>query len=321
MKISQSYLTVNYGLRPSKQVERRIFIDSFILLTEAGFIIRDYQYIGMGSVHFIDFALFHKYFGIDKMLSIEADPSIKDRVKFNLPYREIIDIKVGEPIGNYLTEFNKGKKYFVWLDYDNVLYKDMLEDIALSLKNLTPGSLLIITVDTESPLKISTDDNSIESLQRIKDYFLHNAKNYISPSIRLENFCYENLPRINIEILKNVITSNMNYEEEVFFLLYSFLYADGHRMLTIGGMKATSKQVRKLKKSRLLQQEYIRTQFNIKPFNIHVPCITKKEQLYLDSYMPCEEGWCPEDFEMKSSDINAYKKIYRFYPSYAELLF
>jgi hypothetical protein len=47
-----SYLKVHYELRPAKQVERRMLIDAFQQLAQAGFQIRDYQYTGMGSIYF-----------------------------------------------------------------------------------------------------------------------------------------------------------------------------------------------------------------------------------------------------------------------------
>ena len=84
---TQSYLKVPYDLRPAKQVERRMLIDAFHRLTSAGFPIADYQYTGMGSIYFVDFILFHKLLGMDKLLSVEFDKDIEKRVKFNAPFQ------------------------------------------------------------------------------------------------------------------------------------------------------------------------------------------------------------------------------------------
>ncbi len=316
--LPESYLKVHYGLRPAKQVERRMFIESFQLLAESGFPIRDYKYIGMGSVHFIDFALFHKYLGIKKMLSVEYSGNIKNRVKFNLPYKEIIDIEVGEPIGNYLSDLSKESNHLIWLDYDNVLSEFMIRDIALALNNLSSGSILLATVDTEPPQNISKDDSS-ENLKKIKDYYYSYFQKYVYKHNKLSDFQYENLPRINIDIIHNLIRSEMNVRDETFQLLYNFLYSDGHRMLTIGGLILNKKDKRKLK-SELLSMDYIITDFKNDSYFIYVPRITRKEQLYLDSFMPCSSDWNPSDFELEKDDLEAYRKIYRYYPTYAELL-
>src|SRR5438874_9971114 len=81
-----SYLRVQYDLRPSKQVERRMIIDACHLLSLANFPIRDYQYTGFGSVYFVDFILFHKLLGIQNMVSVEQDNKIEKRVKYNRPF-------------------------------------------------------------------------------------------------------------------------------------------------------------------------------------------------------------------------------------------
>jgi len=93
MSISKSALSVQYDLRPAKQVERRMFVDAFQRLAQAGFEIRDYQYTGFGSIFFVDFIIFHKLLGISKMLSIEHDERIETRVKFNCPF-ECVDVKI-----------------------------------------------------------------------------------------------------------------------------------------------------------------------------------------------------------------------------------
>ena len=90
-------------------------------------------------------------------------------------------------------------------------------------------------------------------------------------------------------------------------------------MLTIGGMVGTQRDFRKIKKSRLSNMDYVRMSFNEEPFWIIVPKITRKERLYLDSNMPADPSWKPKEFEMPDFDLENYRKIYRFFPSYAEL--
>ena len=51
---TESYLEVNYALRPSKEVERRMIIDALHILSCAGLPIRDYQYTGLGSFYYVD---------------------------------------------------------------------------------------------------------------------------------------------------------------------------------------------------------------------------------------------------------------------------
>ena len=82
----KDYLKVHYELRPAKQVERRILLDSLLTLSTAGFSVPEYHYTGMGSIYFIDFMLFHRILGIKNMLSVEFDENIRRRVEFNKPF-------------------------------------------------------------------------------------------------------------------------------------------------------------------------------------------------------------------------------------------
>jgi hypothetical protein len=36
--------------------------------------------------------------------------------------------------------------------------------------------------------------------------------------------------------------------------------------------------------------------------------------------MPCPAGWRSDEFELRSTDLKAYREIYRYLPAYAELL-
>ena len=75
--LSASYLKVDYNLRPAKQIERRMILDTFHNLGTVGFPIRDYKYVGFGSIYFVDFAMFHKLLGIRKLLSRSSPPTVE----------------------------------------------------------------------------------------------------------------------------------------------------------------------------------------------------------------------------------------------------
>ncbi len=81
----RSYEKFNYLLRPSKQVERKLFIEALHHLRTAGYPVYDYTYLGLGSVFYADFVLFHKYLYIDRMVCAEKD-EIAPRMKFNKPF-------------------------------------------------------------------------------------------------------------------------------------------------------------------------------------------------------------------------------------------
>lgn len=322
MRITESYNRVHYALRPAKQVERRILIDALLLISDSGFPIRDYRYTGMGSIHFVDFSLFHKIIGIRNMLSVEISTKIENRIHFNAPYKEIINLEVGQPIGNFIPKLESDRQHLLWLDYDDILREEMLRDISAAASTLSPGSILLFTIDSEPPIKGNNrEENNEENISKSKKYFTSFADTYLLPYTN-EDFYYENLPRLNIKACLNSIKAGLAGRQDIQFQpLFNFIYADGHRMITAGGMICDKKSKQKIKGSRLLKADYIRADFQSDPFYIRVPILTRKEQLVLDSHMPCHDGWLPKEFEMSSEEIQNYNKIYRFFPSYAEILF
>ena len=75
---------VNYALRPHKFVDRRIFIEAIGRCTQ--FVsLADHVYVGLGSFAMEDHKLINASFGIRKLLSLEINPDVVERQKFNTP--------------------------------------------------------------------------------------------------------------------------------------------------------------------------------------------------------------------------------------------
>lgn len=320
-RLSESFLRVNYSLRPAKQVERRMLVDAFHLLSEAGFHVRDYQYTGMGSIHFADFSLFHKFLGIEKMLSVERSPKIEKRVQFNVPFRTIIRVETGQPIGDFIANLSDKDKHVLWLDYDNVLSEDMLKDVVLAAGQLPRGSILLVTVDTEQP-GVIRDGKSKQGAgpENNLAYFKLVARQFLEPMGDPSLYEYGKLPRVNVRAIRAAIDTGVSGRDVAFMPLFSFVYADGHRMLTLGGIMVSGSDKRRVRRSRLAKMEYARFNWDEEPYDIVVPNLTRKEIMHLESHMPCETGWTPREFELSRTEVAQYRRIYRFFPTYAELL-
>ena len=65
----------------------------------------------MGSVHFVDHILFHKFLGIDKLVSVERDEDIARRVEFNRPFGNV-EIEIME-IGEYIPKLAYDEDHIV----------------------------------------------------------------------------------------------------------------------------------------------------------------------------------------------------------------
>ncbi|MEA3327662.1 MAG: O-methyltransferase [Chloroflexota bacterium] len=308
---ARSYQKVFYTLRPAKQVERRMILEVLQRLHGGGFSILDYQYTGFGSIYFVDFILFHRYLGIKKLLCAEHDTGIKKRMKFNKPYK-VVDIKMNN-IGSIIPNLDSNIKHILWLDYDTVLNSDIASDINLAAYKLPKGSILLVTVDVKPP-------SGREGPKEWMEYFKTEAERYFEYNWEEQDFSQSALPEVNYHIINNAIKDGITGRPKVRFIqLFNFSYADGHPMVTMGGIIGTEVELNKVKSCNFSNIDFIRRDHKDPPYEISVPRLTRKECLYLDRHMPCSDSWSPSDFELDPDEILNYRSIYRYYPLYAEL--
>jgi hypothetical protein len=324
--ISSSY-RVQYDMRPAKQVERRMIIDAFQRLGAAGFPIVDYQYTGFGAIYFVDFVLLHKLLGLNKLLSLEQEVSLTSRMTFNRPF-SCITIKM-VPASSEIPNLSRDLRHIVWLDYDGVLRREFLSDIQSAITVLPAGSILLVTVDVEPPedYDYRVVDPQFDGFKEVlgprhwKRYFEYHASSYMDLGLSDADFGKSELILRSTEILKAAFTKSIVIRPDLQFLpMFNFAYKDSHSMLTMGGMIAGRAEKRLLRASNIGETAYYRDDFEAPPFEIKVPRLTRKERVYLDREMPCEDGWVPKDFELDPDDVRHYRDIYRFLPAFAEIM-
>jgi hypothetical protein len=302
---------VQYDLRPAKQAERRMLIDAFHSLMASGFSIRDYQYTGMGAIYFVDFVLFHRLLGIKRMLSVEKSP-IPKRLEFNKPF-ECVDVRIGA-IGDEIPTLSRDVQHILWLDYDDVLRRYHIDDLSLACSHLSRGSIILITVDVEPPGAPGGDADEWNQ------HFEAEAGIHLPP-VSQRVLTKKKLPAVNTRILRNVISDAMRARPDVEFLpLFNFLYKDGHRMVTLGGMLCGTTEKQKVLQGPLCDAPYIRFDFSKPPYEIVVPRLTRKERMFLDSRLPSTRSRQLKEFELDPEALRHYAEIYRFLPAYGELL-
>lgn len=313
---TKSYEKVFYDLRPAKQVERRMIMDGLGRLMNGGIPIRDYQYTGFGSIEFFDFVLFYKLLGLRRFLSVEHDPDITKRVHFNKPF-EPIEVRIA-PIGDVISELDGDTRHLLWLDFDDRLGSEMLQDTDAAAFRLSPGSLLLVTVDTEPPrgsdgLTESTPDERVA-------YFTEQAGQYLPYDFDRDWCAASRLPETNLAIFLSAIRGGLSTREVDFIPLFKFVYADGHRMATLGGMIGGDHEKRQVAACDWSDAVYARRDPSDQAYRIRVPRLTRRERLLLDQNLPGRPGWKPGEFELGDEEMAAYREIHRFYPLYGELL-
>ncbi|MPM22262.1 hypothetical protein SDC9_68713 [bioreactor metagenome] len=342
-KEESSYRKIDYSIRPAKSVERKMICDIIGRLAPIQKI-DDYLYIGFGSVFFTDFILFHKTFGFPKMVSIEKDIIEEERFRFNQPYG-CIDLKFGLST-KILPTLNWEKPVLMWLDYDDPINENVFTDIGYFCTLANPNSIIILTVnanvDRISWLSIKDTDKLAK--ERLKILEKQVSKERIPIGVTGEHLDQEGKYKILKRIIYNQINEDVsdrnglleNGEKLVFHQLFNFVYQDGAKMLTVGGILIKESESRTFSELGFEKLPYSMPQEGA--YEIVVPKLTFKEARYLDKLLPsefeklinegeneanqnqgkiCAKNSFPVNF-LPKDDLDNYRKIYRYFPNFVE---
>lgn len=327
--VENSFDKINYYLRPNKQVERKIIIDILLHLREY-IPIKEFRYLGMGSVFYYDFLLVHKMLGLKKLISIDSKETIK-RFEFNKPY-DFIQFE-NTTTTKYLSRVDWKLNSIIWLDYDSYFSKgadSVINDIKILAKNCIKNDVVFITVNSSPPTEAQ------------KQAFLDKYDKYISPKYKALTFTSKNKFHYLIQnIVHNVFVEENLYHKYKYNKICSFLYSDNAPMYSLGCFftddKSQLKQIKKIHRSISFDSEEMQ--------KIEVPHITYKEKHYLDSNIIQLEKWLKYysrkikriekdeklaaiavekilnekmDIELNLNQITNYIENYRFMPQYYE---
>jgi len=308
--MAASYNVINYSLRPAKHIERKMIAEYLNRLTVFGKL-SSYRYIGFGSLYFTDFILFHRSMGFTDMLSIEQDTSSKSRFEFNRPFKCVkLDFRHSSEV---LAELAWTKKTIIWLDYDGQLNKGCLSDIAEFFSKATTGSVFMISINAEF------NKSSIDAFKNFEEAI---GKENMPIGVTVKDMRGAGAGKVLRKIIINQIEKTLSARNGVllpqhkmnFAQMLNFQYADGARMLTIGGVIWKNSQAAILQNNPWDDLSFIRK--SDEPYVIDAPCLTLKEIRYLEAHLPIgtektkREPLVPKEINEK------YAKVYRYYPMY-----
>ena len=278
-----SYREIDYRLRPAKTAERHMLCDAFRRLRFGS--IEGYQYIGLGSVYFSDFILFHRSLGIDRMVSIEKEAHDKPRFDDNLPFANI-EMRYGMS-HDELPHIDLSLRTIAWLDYDGMLSKEILDDVRYFASNTVSGSVLTVTVqcNPEAP-KI---DDKLAITKRLRESLGSNRVPLEIDDDALGGWGTGELyRRIIVNEIQEVLTSRNGLRPRLQHIQYGqifyFFYKDNARMLTTGGVFYDESQKTIFDSCGFSELSFVRT--DDKPLIIRVPKLTFREIRKLDCQLP-----------------------------------
>lgn len=316
-----SYNKFNYNYRPSKSIERKIFIE---LLKEIYGVSRasELTYIGFGSIFFADFKLIHKELGVRNMINIEAEETDKKRFEFNKPFANI-DLQWGTSTEILPTIDWNGKK-IVWLDYDKALQEYMLEDIGTVFSTIEDKSFFFISCNSQMS-KFYNPKTNVHDEAKFKAAF----GNYAPYDLTPEMMTNANSPSLLRSMFNSVIKSTLNNRnaaiadpdlQYIYSQLLYIVYKDGAPMFSLGGLILKRKDFKKFTKSKFLSLPYISTGENY--LDIESPLLTNSEVDLINTHLPEKKVRFLKNKDLAflpPSEIEKYYNFYRYYPSFVEI--
>jgi hypothetical protein len=312
-----SYKDIDYRVRPAKSIERKMLAESFRRLVY----FRDpakYLYIGMGSLYFSDFSLFHRSLGFEAMVSIEdcKDPTIQARFRMNVPYGHI-QMEFGRA-GAVLQKADawKASPAIIWLDYDGKLSRECLSNLEYVASNAASGTVLIVSVNADR-LKLidpydddknEIDESSLSPLQILeKNVDLER----VPLGIKNDNLSGWGIATVYRDVIDAAIRKGLTLHSAegcVYEQIYNFTYTDGARMLTVGGVIFAEDEREKFDSAGFENMEFVRRGQD--DYRIDPPKLTYVEMRAINSHslgLPIPPG-----------DVDKFRRTYRYFPHFIE---
>ncbi len=310
--------SVNYQLRPNKNIERKLLIEMFRCL-DGQLNLSDYRYIGLGGLWFADFSLIHRQLGLTDLTSIEMRQP--DRARFNRPF-DCVAVKGGAASVVLPNLDLGGGPAIIWLDYDSGLGGPALTDIGLLTREVAVGSICLVTVNAsvrQIKGQRGPEQQCFSELEALEYY----AGDLVPVGLRNEDIAGDTFPGVVSEIVRSAFVHGVRAAARglKFQLLLNLSYKDGARMVTVGGL------VHGVDEPLISYEEHGSLPFwppHSEPYAIGVPLLTVREKAALDQLMP-RDGPPTKDavhaalgFELSEEKLAAYHTFYRQYPMFAE---
>ncbi len=273
----------------------------------------DYRYVGFGSPYFVDFRIAHLELGISSLINLEHQVDDEERFRFNQPFG-CVELEFGES-SDLLHELDWNVRSIVWLDYDKPLNLGQLSDFQTVVNSAPSGSVVLITTNAHPDRELDTRVAKFQ--ERLGDYMPFE----ISDPALLGGWSAAQLywQIVNEVVRAQVSVRNVGVVPQAaveYRQLFHFRYADGPKMLTVGGIlhdQAIGAQVDGLGMS---QFDYVRS--GPESYEIEIPHLTHREMAHLESRFPCDAAEAGLSF-LSDDEIKRYAGLYRYYPHFADV--
>lgn len=322
---------VPYQLRPSKFIDRHIFVELLGRLVHARGP-EAYIYISMGGKHLVDHYAVYKDLGIKAQFCFDNDRNLVARQMFNRPTDMTIcaimeSANLPSKLDEIARKFPRKSNFIIWLDYTECDQKTQLQEAEETLVRLTHGDIFRITMNADlRNLKNGGPGASPDERAKKRADTLRSRLG--GANIPTTITAIDDDPLSLAKVLAQCIAlaaskAKLRAPNLNFIPVLTTSYADGQRMLTVTCV--VSEQGRAEAFPNLNFKRWVfagKTWEDIQ--DISVPVLSAKERFRLDvnlkksskKMLSALKFKPAENEEQSLVELASYKKFQRFYPAF-----
>lgn len=320
---------IPYQLRPSKFIDRQIFVELLgrLLQTRGP---ESYIYISMGGRHLVDHYAVYKELGIKSQFSFDKDSNQVARQAFNRPTDATVcqvmeSADLPTRIDEIAARFPTKRNFVVWLDYTGTDRKTQLQEAEEILVRLRHGDVFRITMNADGRnLKQgsgSPEERATKRAEVLRDQ-LGSAS--IPTSIKTIDEAPLSLAHVLVQCVAIASSkAKLRAPHLNFNPVLNTSYADGQRMLTVTCVVSEQDSLEVFPGPSFRRWKFACRSWE-KIHDIAVPVLSAKERFKLDANlqkagrrMLAALKFLPADDEdLSLMEVASYKRFQRFYPSF-----
>lgn len=330
---------VNYALRPHKFVDRRVFTE--IIARFSGFLAADdHVYVGLGSFALEDHKLMHANFGMRTLISLEIDPNVFARQKFNAPLACIKPTRYSTDdfIVRRSAIFREcgaaqDASAIIWFDMtDAQSIRAHLDSFGRLLRNSQPSDIIRMTIDVdEKTLGKRDEGDTLSDVSKRRFAQLRELLgDELKPGARVQSTSTKlGIAKLVTYAFRLVAEKSFELDKTYKFEPLSLTtYADGHRMLSITGAVIERNKVAECRSRMKLGKVPGGVPGWDQLINIQLPQLTVWEKLSIDRNINDRSPQRLADglnFKLHETIatvelLSGYSMFQRFYPTFRHVL-
>lgn len=318
---------IPYQLRPSKFVDRQIFVELLSRLIQSRGP-ENYIYVSMGGRHLVDHYAVYKELGVKAQFSFDGDTNAVARQHFNRPTdatvcRTMNSSALPSELDAIAAAFPRKRNFIVWLDFTGTDRKLQLQEAEQTLIRLKHGDVFRLTMNADVRNLKQGPAGGSATREAYRAKCLRDQLEDVMPT-SITEIGDDDFPSVLCRCVEMVTLRAAAQVANLDFIPALITsYADGQRMLTVTCVVSDRTSDEKFPNAQFKRWAFASAGWS-DMHDIAVPILSAKERFKLDGnlgktpkkMLTALKFWPADDEPASLMALSNYKKYQRFYPAF-----